>query len=253
MKIRCLCLFLLSITWALAQTTIYFEDFSGSRLDDLNGQAPAVRPGSETWLAGTQSESWKADGYTEGDSDQNAFLSFTPEAGHLYTLSFATAPSGGSSNWLSVGFTQSANVNGFFAGELGAVGWMLVRDNRESASDGVGTFLGPDTDGGESYWAADGLLEGSIVLDTSEDEWSVQWFVGSTLLREATFVGGNPEINYIVLGKFGDISGSFEYVSLTETAVIPEPSSVAVFLGAAVGVIAIAVRRRRAPCAALRS
>ncbi len=247
MKTRCFVVFLSLLTWASAQTTIYFEDFSGSRENSLNGVAPSIRPGSETWLAGTGEQSWKADGYTEGENDQNAFLSFSPEAGHIYTLLFATGPTGGTGNWLGIGFTPSADVNGFFPGGLGAVAWMLVRDKRESVNDGIGTFLGPDTEDGEAFWAADGLVEASIVLDTSDDEWRVQWFVGSTLLREAAFVGENPEINYIAIGKFGDISGRFEYVSLTKTTPIPEPASVAVFLGAAVGVIAVALRRRRAP------
>ncbi len=246
MKTRCFVWFLSLFTWASAQTTIYLEDFSGSSLDTLNGRAPTIRPGSETWLAGTDDDSWRADGSTEGDRNQNAFLPFSPEAGYIYTLSFATGPTGGEGAWLAAAFTSSGNVGAFFPEDLGAVGWMLVRDNRENL-DGVGTFLGPNTKEGESYWAADGLIEASIVLDTSDDEWRVQWFAGSTLLREAAFVGGNPEINYIAIGKFGDISGRFEYVSLTKTTPIPEPASVAVFLGAAVGVIAVALRRRRAP------
>ncbi|MGB1130250.1 MAG: hypothetical protein ACPG4K_09370, partial [Haloferula sp.] len=133
--------------------TIYEETFSGS--GDLNGSAPGIRPGSETWSA-TASQ-WQADGTITGEdsdlSDYSAFLPFTPQTGKVYTLKATlTQPTGGTASatdWGAFGFADTGTIlgpgsdssNGSFWRNDTAP-WMLYRE-----SGAVVSFTGPGVTG----------------------------------------------------------------------------------------------------------
>jgi hypothetical protein len=239
---RCLVSFLVCVAGAFAQTTLYFDDFSGSNLADLNGTAPDIRPGSETWLAGT---AWKADGSAAGGDNQNAFLPFTPVAGRLYTLSVAADPQSASDAWFALGFSTATSVNGFYAITLDAGPWLLLRGERPNFGDGIQTFLGPNTSQGQNHGADSGFIYLSVVLDTTADDWQVTWRAGDTTLRQQTYVGGNPAINAIALGKYGSLSVNLANFSLTQSAVVPEPANIALVVGLLAGATILVARRRR--------
>lgn len=244
MPTRCLVLFLVCMAGAAAQTTLYFDDFSGSGLADLNGTAPDIRPGSETWLAGTGATTWKADGSASGGSFQNAFLPFTPVAGHTYTLSVDANPLDAGDTWFALGFSTTASTDGFYAIALGAGPWLLLRGGRPNLGDGIQTFLGPNTSQAQSHGADSGFLYLSVVLDTTAADWQVTWRAGDTILRQQAYAGGNPDINYVAFGKYGNLSVSISNFSLTQAAV-PEPANVALVIGLLAGATILVARRRR--------
>lgn len=234
---RLFLLLLASAACASAQTTVFFEDFSGSSLSDLNGTAPDIRPGSETWSVAPGS--WQADGSITGAGEANAFLSFSPTTGQTYTLSIDANPQNGTGDWFALGFAGAAATNSGFQ-ESSTVAWMLLRGNR--GTGGVQTFLGPDTNGGTDHDALPDTVNLKVVLDTTATQWTAEWFINGTSIREETF-SSNPNINYVGFGRFGDATGTVDNFALTATAV-PEPSTYALGIGAAAVVVA-ALRRRK--------
>lgn len=239
---------LLSVALGLdlpAQTTvIYSDDFSGEASSELNGSAPDTRPGTETWLSSTGTPSWKADGSVTGSGQSNAFLPFSPASGFTYTLAVALNPATPSetSDWLAVGFTQTASVSGGYWFSLNASPWMLARVDR-SGEDGIQTFLGTNTSEAADHPSAAGVLNLKIVLDTTESEWSVQWFLNDSELRSVAYTA-NPSISYVALGKMFSAEGAVSSFTLSSVSAVPEPSTYALVLGALLGGFA-AVRRRR--------
>ena len=216
---------------------IYQDDFSGLSTDALNGQAPDIRPGSETWVAGSE---WKADGtVTATNNDNSAFLAFTPTAGNIYTLSATfTQPSGGNSNgWAGIGFTDTnTTTSSFWAND--AAPWFLWRPSDASSADQVVSFLGTGTSGSASEGTQTGTATLSIVLNTENPAWTAEWFINGGSVRTETY-GTNPTLNYVGFGRENGQTTDFSAFSLT---VVPEPSSA---LLVALGGLAL-LRRRRA-------
>src|SRR5690348_7440849 len=82
---------------------IYQDSFSGS--GNLNGAAPDVRPGAETWVA----EDWQANGTITAPATSigsNSFLPFIPAAGKVYSLSLEVNPTTATdpTTWFAMGF-----------------------------------------------------------------------------------------------------------------------------------------------------
>ena len=182
---------------------IYQDDFSGLSTDALNGQAPDIRPGSETWVAGSE---WKADGtVTATNNDNSAFLAFTPTAGNIYTLSATfTQPSWGNSNgWAGIGFTDTnTTTSSFWAND--AAPWFLWRPSDASSADQVVSFLGTGTSGSASEGTQTGTATLSIVLNARSrlDRRVVhQWRLGSHRdLRHQS----DPQLRGLWAGEWAD-------------------------------------------------
>lgn len=185
--------------------TIFSEDFSGPPETDLNGLAPDIRPGSETWTA--TPGAWQADGSNLSDGDYSAFLDFTPVEGKVYTLSATVtqpdSPEG--SQWIALGFTSTNTATGpSGAGDPqsfwsnGASPWMLYRPTGD-----VVFFTGPGVDGTSTPVATlSGPQTFSLVLDTSGSQWTAEVLAGETSLFTHTFEpGGNPSINHVGFGR----------------------------------------------------
>ena len=125
--------------------TLFFDDFSGVG-GALNGTAPDTAPGAETWIA---SGLWNDAGQKSSNGQASAFLPFVPQqlSSEVYVLSMDVNPDAStSSDWFSLGFSQSNNTTTWQGGGNNTVAWML---NRES--DGVQTFLGPITAGAATH------------------------------------------------------------------------------------------------------
>lgn len=216
---------------ATAQTVIYSDTFGGSGGDDLNGTTPQVSEGGASWVSGTGSVAWKADGSVTGSGESNAFLPFVPETGRIYTLTATLNPTAaaGTGDWLAIGFTGTAAVaDGFHL--LQTAPWMLARVDR--GDGGIETFLGPNTAYSEDHVSLPDALGLKVVLDTSQSDWKVQWWLGDTLLRTANYDGSNPDINFVGLGKFGDAEGTVSSFSLSSSSAVPEPGTWALLAGA---------------------
>lgn len=231
------------VTWA-APITIYSDDFNGLSTTDLNGQAPDVRPGAQTWLAGLD---WQADG-SKTNSSQGAYLPFVPAANKLYELSLDVNPTtfGGtgsnSSDWFALIFstanppsaTVSPNQNTSFA-------WMLQRIDRSGNS--IQSFTGANTANGAPYDATPdnvGFVNLKIRLDTNPALWTAEWFVNDASIRGPIAIGAsNPNIQYVGFGSLRS-GGAVDNFLLVEA--VPEPTTWCLSL---LGIAGLAVARRR--------
>lgn len=207
---------------------IYEDDFSGSSSVNLNGQAPDVRPGTETWqVLETGYTTWKSDGSIEvpaANQNRNALLPFTPESGKVYTLSLTMNPQ--NSDYFSVGFTGTGSLNGSFTSstEPAAAPWMFIQYDHTLVSR---TYYGPGISGNLGvYPSAEGwgaTVAVSIVLNTMASHWSVEWFINSESVRTYTYPE-NPTINYVGFGRQGRASGTVDNFKLVqETSLDTEP------------------------------
>lgn len=229
----------------LATTIIYSDDFSGSATTDLNGQAPDVRPGTETWAA---ESIWKANGTggatgTGARSAANSFLPFVPAAGNVYRLSATLAqPTGASDGWAAVGFTASAGIgSSFWEAPNLASPWVIYRETGV-----VSTYFGPATAPNSRLDAGtfSGVQTLSLELDTTASPWKAEWFVGETSVRTYTFAA-NPSIAHVGFSKFqaaGNVSADFNNFSLQ---IVPEPSALALLPAGAGGLVMLWRRGRR--------
>ena len=180
---------------------IYQETFSGSSSEYLHGQTPDITTNGNTWTSRTDDNPWMADGSTAGSLDQNcnALLPFSPAAGHVYTLAMNMNPTSGY-RWFELGFSQNLNPNyNFTSSYTQGIAWFYLRRSRtDSAAEAGGTFsvgtAGQVTFNGSGSLA--GMVFVKIVLDTTKENWSVEWFVNDVSIRSYTYAS-NPSINYV--------------------------------------------------------
>jgi hypothetical protein len=242
---------------ALGQV-IYQDDFSGS--GTLNGAAPDVRPGTETWDA----TEWQADGTITSPAigtGSNAFLPFAPVAGQIYTLSLDVNPTSAvdPTNWFALGFAPTSSPPGNYFATYSAGPWMLLRVQRDgyntipNDADDVGdieTFDGPIVNGFMDHDAPHGVVNFKIILDTTAAQWQADWLVNGTPIRSDAYAT-NPTINYVGFGRLFDATGAVDNFSLTA---VPEPTSLAL-LAAGAAMLLFPLRRvpRHGPTLAQRT
>jgi hypothetical protein len=239
-----------TVTKPTLATTIYSDDFNGSGSTPLNGQAPDVRPGSETWTA---SNLWQANGVggptTRAQNSANSFLPFVPENGNLYrlsaTLAQPTTTESATTSWAGLGFTASDDTaTTLWNGPNNASPWILYRVNGQ-----VVTFFGsPSTPGSsEIEGTFSGVQTLAIELDTRPSAWTAEWFVGGTSVRSYTFPS-NPTVTNVGFGLTEglnlNVAGDFDEFSLV---IVPEPSSLATLSAGGGGLVVLWRRRGRRP------
>lgn len=212
--------------------TIYHDTFS--RSEQLNGSPPfPVDTDGATWWGWDQ---LKTDGSeltltnanpVNNQMFANAFLPFTPQVGHIYTLSADIRPTGVNGQWLAFGFAANALTNAYFAADTVGVDWMLVRGNDTQYQ----LFAGPGTTGliqysGGNNWPGSNDTNNfetfSVVLDTTSGNSSGGWSIGfytNGVEMASTNYASNPSIQYVGLGADGTI-GYFKNFILND-AVLP--------------------------------
>jgi len=238
---------------APAAIILYQENFAGSSEDNLNGKAPDIVtsgahgvPGGAVWKAPTEANVWRQDGSIPESfsSSHSAVLPFQPESGWIYTLSatvhadhrLSTARGG---SWTILSFRTGDDTFGV-PGNSDAAPWVLYRPaSTNDPNYEVVSWAGTGTTGSQSHGAfSNPPITLSMVLDTTESAWSVEWFVNGVSQREHTYTT-NPTINHVSFGRNNDARGPFDSFQLTA---VPEPGSLAL-LGAGVGVLLL--RRQR--------
>ena len=204
---------------AIAQTTIYADDFSGDSATDLNGLAPDTAPDSETWASSTTASAWKADGSIAGNAGstwRNAFLPFAPENNKAYTLSLDVDLDvvGDWDGWMAMGFAEYGETEDSFAGN-GPSPWMF-RNYPDSTHSYVEMYLLGTMD---KTWVQTTLttVNMQIVLDTGPVLWTAEWFVNGTSERGpvALSTTANPAIAYVGFGQRSTASGNVDNFELT--------------------------------------
>lgn len=243
--IRCTLIAFLSATSLLIFTAatsaqIYFDDFSGEPTVDLNGTTPDVRPGDEVWIAGENAQHWKADGSKSQDGQSTAWLPFTPASGLIYALSLDVNPDISDSNdWFSIGFSETNSTDGFHTTNT-VYGWMLNREN-DASDTVVQTFLGAGTASAANHdFDPDkiGPINLSVVLNTEQDAWTIEWLVDDTTIRGPMAFDVNPTINYAGMAAWNTATGTVDNFSLN---IVPEPAS---FLLLTLGSLWLVLSRR---------
>jgi|GEM_PF-2178650 len=216
------CALLAALTaFAAGDTTIYSDTLLGSG-SALHG---TTVDSSATFAGGTAGATWTAAGsYNEtatgtigtDGTKQGAYLPFTPQAGHVYTLT-ATLEylGGGGTNWAALGFqTQADLTNSQFHGAAGsAYAWTLVR----KAGGGQPQFFrGPDTTSGAGFatGSQSGLQTVIITLDTTGASWTTYAKIGSYTSSTYTYPANPTGIAYVGFGGVGTTSNTTNF-SLT--------------------------------------
>jgi hypothetical protein len=233
-----------------AEWIVFSDDFSGSGAL-LNGTMPDITTADEVWEAG---DTFLDDGtagtpVADGPSGQAAHLDYIPLAGLIYTAEATILND--QPNWVGFGFLPDDPQSGdwtqteWFMRHSNApgYGWMLTRNSSGNDQEG---FLGGGTAGGQPWNGdvADPTVPVAIriVLDTTPEYWTVEWFINGTSMSLAAYDSpGNPGIGGI--GFSHDRSaepnagGVLSNFSLTY---VPEPASLVL-----IGLGGLALLRRR--------
>ncbi len=241
---------------------IYQDNFSGnSNLGTLNGSAPTVDNGtSKTWTASSSSSyGWSDSGYgltSNGNTArQNAYLSFTPVNGQIYTLSAgldltSEGPVAGgqpdSGYWLAIGFITTPTLNTGYDNNY-ASPWALSRYNASGGS----FFVGPGVNnGGASFTNTAGINNIAIVLNTGTSLWSYQVYLTNSsvtheLVASSATAGAfksNPAITAVGIEDGYGVAqvSNFELTS----SPVPEPATLGLVAVGGLGLLFL--RRRKA-------
>ncbi len=212
------CLVLSPVCWA-ASGVIYFDNFDGT--GPLEGAAPDVRPGEETWMA---SEVFSADGTVLTDrasgTTYRAWLPFTPDQGQVYIYSLDVDPRTSGSNdptqWFALGFSNSNATGGNPEFWDAGIAWIIHRITRDSDdNDEIQTFLGPGMVQSANHTnKEEGPVTLTIVLDTTDTHWTVEWLRNGESIRGPIAYNTNPTITYVGFAKIWAAGGTVDNLEL---------------------------------------
>lgn len=240
-----------AVTLTAAQAAIYQDGFD--REGVLNGTAPDVAPGSQTWTALESDPTVPTDPHTDGAvltfdaSRRNMFLPFAPGTG-VYELSVQMKldPADDSSDWAGLGF-MGANPDVddsqmAFGEDVDTSGrpWILLRQNGAAlvfAGPGTANNLGGPAAG---TYAPDVFHTLTLTLDTTGALWTVDASINGSPIIDTFTYDVNPDIGTVGMSTTpfdGDYVFTFDNFSL-----VPEPATLGL-LG--IGGLGVLLRRRR--------
>ena len=226
-----------------AAIVVYSDDFTDGLNSSLNGQAPQVRPTTETWAAGNWTKNTSGDGtVTHGGGTSSAVLpapSFNP--GDIFVMTTRLFNDTTGSGWTATGFT-TGTTTGFNSPNVGMY-WMLWRGNDElRALENGASFVGPSV----VVAGENNQLDARIVFDVDEN--TMTWFYKNPSatdwiqLHSMTPLASRiASINNLGLSAN---TGSAGAISFEFTNAIPEPGTA---LLCALGLLTLLGRRRRLP------
>ncbi len=220
---------------ALAQSSVYFDAFTGGSDGALNEQAPQVRPDDETWAAGSATKDTE-EGIVTINGDMSANLpmpEFDPERTYTLTARVVNNHPESANQWIAIGWnsqTGSARYNNAGVGTY----WMLWRGNNEVRAlrgPGATNFLDA---GDTTATGVDNVLDLRVVIDMPEDtasflykdpdasEWSM---LTSTPLSES-IINGIQGVGFSAFQPDGNVAiKSFELATDGDPPVEVSPPS----------------------------
>ena len=213
-----LCALAFSAAPVFAQTTLYSDDFTGGTDGSLNGQAPQVRPGSETWKTGSTNKITADGGSVTGNGEMSAYLPMaTIQADAVYTLT-ARAFNNFAENitsWVGLGWSAQTDTSnpsqGWNRPNTGAY-WMLWRGNNEIRGwRGLGA-INPIGATGVNAAGVANVLDLRVILDTRTDSNTVTFLYKNPDATEwSTYASATLESSTIASIKsvgFSTVTGS---------------------------------------------
>jgi hypothetical protein len=238
-----------------AATILAQEDFAGTSAD-LGGTAADV---GGTWQATTN---YNADGsLTSVAAGGSAILAFTPASGFMYEVSATVTLASSASTGIGIGFANklesawasntpaSNNALRFANASTPGYAWMWA-----SGASAVQNIAGDRGTNLIATTAVTGLTHNmKVVLDTTQTNWTIAWYVGNVLQASTTLNGSlglagsgtggtTPDfsaIDSVGFTNFGTSPGTID--NFVVTSAVPEPG--AALLGG-FGIIALLRRRR---------
>jgi PEP-CTERM motif len=242
-----------------AQTVIYFDDFSGSSSNNLDGTAPDISPGAQLWTGGLNR--FLADGSYNSISSVspvNIRLPFAPVSGTIYTISVGLNMDVGANSWFGMALSNATSGAGIFPSTAtnlpnptnSSDAHIYQVNSNTTIIDGGGNVFKNRTTVATSHLIGSGNININedassqnliMVLDTTQSAWAMSYFREQN--GQKTQIGTtdtwttNPTIDKVNLIISGGISGSLDHFSIT----VPEPSTA--LLGG-LGVLALLRRRR---------
>jgi hypothetical protein len=214
---------------------IYQDGFTGSNGTPLNGAAPTIDNGpSSTWTAAS---AWTDSGYINYSSGgrEAAYLSFTPAAGYIYTLSAGldilgmnAADQNHGDYWMGLGYLTSQSTTDAWDNG-GAQPWVMTSYEGNFAS-----VQGPGMANQQNAYiqTTSGANTMSLVLNTGSPTWSYDWYVTNSLLNDQLAASGtfntNPAITAVGFEMDGQGIDRVSNFSLTGITV-PEPTTLGLF------------------------
>jgi len=220
------------------RAAVIFEDnFDGLATAGLNGTAPDLRPGTETWIANSD---FMADGSMTANG--SAWLPYEFQSGVYQVTLMLDLAATNSTTFLGISFITGNQPwgTGQFSEVGGSYATFALRRNRD-AEFWAGERNGGNVDLGKlgSTTPLTGTLR--LVLDTTGTRWKVDAFF--TPLGEAEIVfdlnGTGAGSSYLYetnppvftgVGFTGNVSSNGSVSRFTVATVIPEPTSAALVM-----------------------
>lgn len=216
--------------------TIYSDTFGGRAGQCLIGTTPdTVDVGNTVWVGWSNVSQIYLDGSQlnltnvepVGGLYPNAYLPFTPAAGHVYTLSCSIRPLSGGSQWIALGYALTPVTNNYYASSTAGADWLLFRGNGTAYQ----VFAGPGTTAQQKYNGGNNFpAPGNtnvfetfgVVLDTTTGNgtggWSMSIYTNGVLSYATNNVYSvNPAIRYVGLGADA-ATGNLKDFSLTDVS-----------------------------------
>lgn len=237
-----------------ASAAIIFSD-TFSNNGDLNGSAPTIRPGTETWT----STSTVAGGSANVGAITSSYLAWTPQQNQIYRLSVDVTSSGVSttaSTYAGFGFFgSSVTTGGTYATTSANTPWAFLRTgNTTTTAIGDTAFrpLGATTSDRDTNHTVTNTVALALVLNTNDTsatagtQWSLS-FYSNGVQRGPTYTYTDAESTALLaaitsIGLTGATTGNSVSYDNFVLETIPEPSSL-MLSASALGLLAI--RRRR--------
>ncbi len=217
-KITLLGLALLSAIGARAQTNvIYFDPFTVTAGSVFNGSTPADHGGvgTEVWIAPDDGLNLDGSSVTATAGSRWAALPFTPQEGNKYRISMDMNGTHTGADWFALGWAETPTPTSDYPSQQ-LSGWMLIRGLNPGYP--LHSFTGYATDGGGAAGDFTGPHNISVVLDTTVDNWTFQFFVDGVSQRGpvpfSATPGTNPTIDYVTFGSYGSARGTMDNFKL---------------------------------------
>lgn len=201
-----------------AQTNIiYFDPFTAAPDSVLSGSAPQDHGGvgTDVWTAPDDGFTMDGTGLTVTSGSRWSALPFTPEEGNKYRVSMDMNPTHTGADWFAIGFAETPTPVADY-GSQRLTGWLLTRGLNPGYP--CHSFTGYATDGGGQAGNFTGPHNISVVLDTTVDNWTFEFFVDGNSQRGpvpfSTTPGVNPSIFYVTFGAYGTARGTMDNFKL---------------------------------------